>query len=468
VGLNAAFLASVPRAAPRARNPVTLADSFAKQWLLIECRERAICVLCSRRAGKTEGLKLRTHKRSDERAGHRTLYIHHTRLLAKQQFFEPLIESLKAKGVEFEANQTELWIKLHNGSLVQAVGCDDGKDVGRKLGYRWDDIIIDECQEFADEILTKLVDKTILPTLIDRAGTLTLSGTPPNVEAGLWWTAIHKSAFCQLRWTLLDNPHIERADIESTMALRGFVIDFEHPEKNDVLIQREIFGLPVIDQSTLLYCYQKGINDWALSGPPLVDSKAWRFAMGVDIGGAREGNDKDACVVLGWLNDDPEHTIYERECWEAGGQDSEAFCARVLDTFNRWRPMASACADTGGAGANKMLEHLAPRLGGLTFTAKPTSVETSLRLLQDEFRSGRFRVNPLGLIARDAKICTNPETYHSDIMAACRYAHHGAYHYLNKPAPPPEDDDARRKRQWLQKQKMLKDPWRKGMSGWAG
>jgi len=71
-------------------------------------------------------------------------------------------------------------------------------------------------------------------------------------------------------------------------------------------------------------------------------------------------------------------------------------------------------------------------------------------------------------LARDAKICTNPETYHSDIMAACRYAHHGAYHYLNKPAPPPEDDDARRKRQWLQKQKMLKDPWRKGMSGWAG
>ena len=67
--MNAAFLASVPRAAPRARNPVTLADSFAAQWRLIECLERAICVLCSRRAGKTDGLKLRTHKRSDERAG---------------------------------------------------------------------------------------------------------------------------------------------------------------------------------------------------------------------------------------------------------------------------------------------------------------------------------------------------------------------------------------------------------------
>jgi hypothetical protein len=267
---------------------------------------------------------------------------------------------------------------------------------------------------------------------------------------------------------LLDNPHIDRDDVVSTMALRGFKIDCEHPENNDVLIQREIFGLAVVDPKTLMYCYRRGINDWPIQGPPLVASKAWRFAMGVDIGGANEGNDRDAVSVVGWLNDDPEHALYERESWEAHELDSEAFCLRVLDTFNRWHPMASICADTGGAGANKMLAHLAPRLGGLVFTPKPTSVETSLRLLNDEFRSGRMRVNPLGIIARDAKICTNPETYHSDVMAALRYAHHGAYHYLNKPAPPPEDDDTRRKRQWLQKMQMQKDPFRQmgGQGRW--
>jgi hypothetical protein len=165
--------------------------------------------------------------------------------------------------------------------------------------------------------------------------------------------------------------------------------------------------------------------------------------------------------------DDPEHRLFERESWEEPEQDSEVFCARALDTFNRWRPCASFCADTGGAGANKMLKHLSPRLGGLQFTPKPTSVETSMRLLNDEFRSGRMRVNPLGLIARDAKLCRRGKPYHSDIMAALRYSHHGAYAYLNKAPPPPEDDDARRRRQWKEKQQILSDPWRRQMGRWA-
>ena len=445
---------------------ITLADSFAAQWVFVECLARAIALMCSRRAGKTEGLKIRTAKRSVEHAGHRSLYIHHTRLLGKQQFFEPLCEFLKGKGIAFEKNETELWLKLDNGSLVQVVGCDDAKDVGRKLGYRWDDIMIDEFQEFADDILTKLVDKTILPTLIDRAGSLTLAGTPPTVEVGLWYATVTDSAFEQCRWTLLDNPFIDRDNITSTMGLRGFVIDYQHPENNAILVQREIFGLVVFDPEELEYCYRKGINDWPFEGIPLVDSKAWRFALGLDIGGANPENDKDACVVLGWQVDDPKHELWECESWEEGEQDSEMFCARVLDTFSRWRPMASICADTGGAGANKMLLHLAPRLGGLTFTPKPTSVETSMRLLNDEFRSGRMRVNPLGLIARDAKLCRRGGAYHSDIMAGLRYAHHGAYHYLSKAPPPPEDDDARRRRQWKEKQQLLKDPWRR-VGGWA-
>jgi len=443
---------------------ITLADSFPKQWSFVIDESRAIALMCSRRAGKTDGLKIRTAFRAIANSSHRTLYIHHTRMLGKQQFFEPYREFLKSKGIEEESHdKTELWVKLKNGSLTQVVGCDDIKDVGRKLGYRWDDIIIDECQEFSNEILTSLVDKTILPTLIDRAGSITLSGTPPHQEAGLWWDTVTKESenpFKPIRWTLLDNPFIERQKIIDTMKLRGFTIDFENPTNNAVLIQREIFGLAIVDPQTMMYCYRAGENNWPVQGPPLIDSPQWRYAMGVDIGGARVGNDKDALVVLGWMIDDPLHQLWERESWEAR-QDSEAFCARVLDSFNRWRPMSSICADTGGAGANKMLEHLKPRLGGLEFTLKPTSVETSTRLLNDEFRSGRLKINPIGLIARDAKICTNPESYHSDIMAALRYAHHGAYNFLSKaPLSLVETDDQRRKRQWIQKQAKRANPWK--------
>jgi hypothetical protein len=462
--------------------PITEADSFRKQWEFVTCEARAICLMCSRRAAKTYGVRLRTVKRSHERPGWRTLIIHHTRILGKQQIYEtgdaknPGIREMLASHhiAERHHDSTDLNISLENGSFIQVVGCDDWREVGKKLGFLWNDIVMIECQEFPDAVLERLVDKTILPTLIDRGGSLTMEGTPAEVEAGVWFDTImgKKTQFTQFRWTLLDNPFIDRQNIIDTMAIRGFKINFADPSDNPILIQREIFGRQVIDPEKLLYCYQPGVNDWPAAGIPLVDSQAWRYAMGIDIGGANAGNDRDACVVWGWMVNDPEHLLWERESWEEREMDSEAFVKRVLGTYQRWPPMIAACGDTGGAGANKMLKVLAGRFHGLEFTPKPTSVDTSTRLLNDEFRSGRARVNPLGLIARDAKICTKVETYHSDIMAAARYGHHGVYNYMAKadPAPQPENTDEairrRRREQWQNEKQNLRNPW-SGEGGWA-
>lgn len=466
--------------------PITEADTYGPNgepfhaaWRFIVDMDipmgpQAVCLMCSRRAAKTTSAQILTAKSSTERRRFRTLFIHHTRTLGKQQFYEPLRDLLRDHAIaEAHHDLTELNLTLDNGSFVQVVGCDDARDVGKKLGFKWDRIIIDECQEFRDSILERLVNKTILPTLIDKRGQLILMGTPADVEAGVWYKAITGDGFAPYRWTLVENPWIERQNVIYTMQIQGFAIDFENPENNDVLIQREIFGLQRIDARKLLYCYSPGplFNDWPVEGIPLVDSGTWRYAMGIDIGGANEGNDRDAVVVLGWMTNDPEHRLWERESWEEREMDSEAFVARVLATYRRWRPMVAACGDTGGAGANKMLKVLAGRFEGLQFTPKPTSVDTSTRLLNDEFRSCRFKVNPLGLIARDAKICTKVETYHSDVMAACRYAHHGAYNYLAKEDPKPEavntDEAIRRRRraQWQNEIRKSHDPWA-GESGW--
>ena len=464
--------------------PITIEDSFPKQWEFVICEARFICVMCSRRAAKTTGAIRYAAKYAQEHPGSRILYIHHTRGLGKAQFFSTgdkrkpgLIEFLEQKRIPVSyKNETDVNVRLGNGSFVQVVGCDDAKDVGKKLGFFWDKIIIDECQEFHDEILERLVDKTILPTLIDNAGCLVMMGTPADVEIGVWYETItgkgNKSGAHQLRWTLLDNPFIRREDIISTMALRGYVIDFEHPENNCAMVRREIFGHQVIDTEKLEYAYISAINDWLPAGVPLVDSDDWQYSMGIDIGGAEEGNDKDACVVFGWLKTDPDHRIYERESWEET-QDSEEFVKRVMLTYNRWRPMVSACGDTGGAGANKMLEVLAKRFNGLQFTPKPTSVEVSMRLFNDEFRSGRMKVDPFGLIARDCKLCTKSGIYHSDVMAAARYAHHGAYNFLakepeeNKYKNETIDEKLRRERRARRADEIrtLRDPWQ-NMGGW--
>lgn len=456
---------------------ITIDDSFEKQWEFVTCEERFICVMCSRRAAKTTGAIRRVAKRSLEQPGRRTLYIHHTRGLGKAQFFSTgevwkpnlekwspgLVELLEHKGVDIvHKNETEVNLRLANGSFVQVVGCDDSRDVGKKLGFFWDEIIIDECQEFHDEILVKLVDKTILPTLIDNAGTLILMGTPADVEVGIWYDTImgvqetaegeRRPVAHALRWTLLDNPFIDRDDIVSTMALRGYVIDFEHPENNPSLIRREIFGHQVIDASKLEYEYLADVNDYEDDELPDPESDYWRFAMGIDIGGPDEHNDKDACVVLGWTMDDPHHRIWERESWEAN-QDSEVFVARVLETYNRWKHFVSVCADTGGAGAASMIKVLANRFRGLQMTPKPTSVEVSMRLLNDEFRSRRLRTRRGGLISRDCKLCLKGGSYHSDVMPATRYAQHGALNYAAKDRKKTEETLDQRRHRVMQERK---------------
>ena len=457
---------------------VTEADSFPKQWEAITDESNGQVWHCSRRAAKTYGIRLRTVKRSSERPGWRTLIIHHTRLLGKQQVYETgdaknpgIREMLRSHRIpEIHHDSTELNITLGNSSFVQIVGCDDANEVGKKLGFLWNDIVIIECQEFDDGLLERLVDKTILPTLIDRGGSLTMEGTPADIEDGVWYKAITEPGFVKHHWTLLDNPFIDRQNIIDAMAIRGFVIDFEHPERNHVLIQREIFGLQVIDPAKLIYPYIPGVNDWPHSGIPFLDASTWRFSMGVDIGGVSEDNDSDACVVWGWRANDPEHSLWEREAWVSKG-DSEKFCDEVEATYHRWRPMVAVCADTGGAGAVKALATISKRIKGLKFTPKPTDKELSQRLLADEFRSGRARVNPLGHIARGAKTCIK-DKHEVDVMAAARYGHHGVYNFLAEaePVQPPRDSDAeikqRRRDQWAKEQGRTRSPWA-GDGGWS-
>lgn len=431
----------------------------------------------SRRSAKTGTAIRRTVKRSSERPNHRTLYIHHTRNLAKMQFFETgeavgsranpgVMELLKRHGIEETKHDlSELWVRLRNGAFVQAVGCDDIRDVDRKLGYQWDDILIDECQDHTDAILRRLVDKTLLPTLIDRGGTLTLMGTPPEVEAGLWHELSDPNGegrFKRHHWTLLENPFIDRANIISVYEGRGFHIDFQDWTHNDPIVQREIFGLHCLDPATLMYCYHSGIeegNDWPVSGIPSPTSENWRFSIGVDIGGMDEEDDQDAVVVLGWLINDPEHRIWERESWQ-GKADSEEFLARLSSMFTRWHPMQAGCGD---AGADKMLVYFKKRIA-FKLLPKPSSLEVSQRLLNDEFRSRRLRVDPIGYIAKAAKVCRKG-AHEGDVLAALRYAYHGATAFLGKSdvKPKPTDIDTEiRERRWEQRRKErreLENPW---------
>jgi hypothetical protein len=431
---------------------ITADDSFPAQWDgFVTDESKSVALLCPRRSGKTGGIIVKCQKLLTTRPGYRILYIHHTRLTAKQQLYEPMLDGgpgsvgLAERGFEVKRNDTELWVKVKKtGAFFQAVGCDDIRDVGKKLGYLWDLIIIDESQEYENTLLDKLVTKTILPTLIDRNGILVLAGTPPEVAAGVFWDVLHSSEWKQIRWGILDNPTIKKKSIIEVMGKRGFVIDFENPENNHVIIQREIFGLLTTDKSKLVFEYDEERN----SIPPgfVIDPSDWRwcFSMGVDLG----FSDNDAIVVLGWRTDDPEHKIYECYSWQQNHLDVDQLAVVFLDACKRWRP-GRIVGDTGGHGATKTIMSLETRLGSTRIERKPASVLDSVALVNDDLRSGRMKWNPQGEIASDAKKVTwkdkakaiESSVFHSDLLPAMRYAHSCASHFTGKAPPPKKTQD---------------------------
>ena len=467
-------LARAARERHATSEPITAADSFPKQWEYVASSARFKVVKCSRRAGKTEGAVIRTAKLATEQPGRRVLYINLTATNADQQFFRPLVSLLRRKDISFHEDNADLMVYWANGSYVRAMGCDNVGEVKTKLGDRWDEIIISEMQSYGEEVLYDLIDRASLPTLVDRGGGLTCEGTPAVTKAGYWYDLYTKSNFVKFGWTLFDNPFINH-DIESVLEARGLKL-------TDAIVRREYFGEDATDPSALVFKYLSPRNDipaceplrdrWVFHGVdgriwpetvrPEPKHPAWRYAMGMDLG----FSDHDAIVVLGWRMDDGARRLYE--CWS--WQENHLDYLKLADVFKaaveKWQPQR-ICVDTGGHGARKLMESLKAVFAMYTFVLKPANVLDSIALVNDELRTGRMLVDPNGLIAHDANLVVwkpdkheteESDAFHSDIMAALRYAHSCAYHYQAKAPAPPETDEDRRVRQWLERKAVREDP----------
>ena len=436
--LSAAFKSSALGVrAPTAMPTVDVADSFAAQWPYVSTTSRFNVLHCSRRAGKTHGEIRRACRIAFAKPGARILYIALVRKNARKHFFEPLREFLAAKGVPCEVNEVGMTVLLANGSYIECDSCDDIGDVPKFRGDKWDLVIVDEAQEHADEVISSLIDNAILPSLVDRKGSLDISGTPPpGGPVGYLYEVVAAGKFTRYHWTLFDNPHIDPNEIAVVCEKRGLTP--EHP-----IYRREFLGEFCVDTESLVYEYEPGRNDCVER--PMLAADTWRYSMGVDLG----FSDRDAICVLGWRKDDPDHKIYEAWSWQKNHLDVDQLAEVFVAAVKQWRPQA-IIGDTGGHGAVKVLKSLQSRLHGYEIAPKPASLLESIALVNDELRTGRLFVDPKGPIAHDARLTTwapgklkqeVSDSYHSDILDAMRYAHHGAQHWRGKTPKPPKSLD---------------------------
>ena len=129
---------------------------------------------CGRRFGKTELLETVFSKRAIR--GRKIGFFSPDYKIARPTYTRLL--RLFGDGLVSHASKTESIIELKTGGSIEFWTLDN-EDAGRSRDY--DDAVIDEAS-LVKKGLREIVEQAIMPTLLDRRGTLTMAGTPKGID----------------------------------------------------------------------------------------------------------------------------------------------------------------------------------------------------------------------------------------------------------------------------------------------
>ena len=243
------------------------AAGHAPQLKLTRDQSRYIIALCSRRAGKTRGIASRILSRCRSRPDQNVIYVALTKTQARMIMWEPIWKPLLGRwGIKAKSDESLMTAVFPNGSRVRFTGTDDVRHIETELGAALDEAVIDESQAQTISVLDPLISRILPPALADRAGTLLLAGTVPEVEAGTFlriWN--DPGTYSRHNWSLWDNPHFK----EPEKRLQEHLRSRPSTTRESPIIQREWYGRFVFDSSRTAYKYDPTQEQLRRRGPGL-------------------------------------------------------------------------------------------------------------------------------------------------------------------------------------------------------
>lgn len=331
-------------------------------------------------------------------------------------------------------NESDLALKMPNGSIIYASGAKDKSEIENFRGLALKKVYIDECQSFRPHI-EELIDDVISKALFDHSGHLCLIGTPGMVPAGYFYKCATSSAWSHHAWTMFNNPFLELKSGKPVLTLvqddcTRMGVEITHPK-----IQRECYGRWVTDLDALVFKYNAEKNHYG----QLDYARDWEFVIGVDLG----FDDADAIAVVGWHKHQRIAYLIKEDVRSKQGitELSDKITALILE----FDPL-KVVMDTGGLG-KKIAEEMRKRYTLPIVAAEKVRKFEFIELLNDAMRTGRFFAKKDGRFAQDSMLVewdrdvTNPDKlkiadgYHSDIADAVLYAFRESLHWLSEPAP---------------------------------
>lgn len=416
--------------------------SFPEQYEFINDDNRFVSALCTRRAGKTEGIAIKMIKKGLKHKNTIIPYFALTRSSAKDIMWSKLIEVAEKIGIKGDPVESALEYKLPTGSVIKLFGADMKNFIQRVRGIKTPLACIDEAGAFGNH-LGSLVDDILFPATADYPdGQIVLTGTPGRVPYGYFYevTGQNKFNFSQHKWSVLQNPFMPDARklIEEIKNNKGWSDD-------NPTYRREWLGEWIIDIDALVFKYDHIKNHY----DALPQSRhQWHYVIGVDIG----FNDADAISVIGWTEVDKVAYLVDEEVER--GRDITSLANSIAKFIDKYDP-DKVVMDTGGLG-RKISEELNRRFSLPIVAAEKSRKFEYIELLNDALLNGRLMAKNTSLFAADCQRVewetenSRPDKkiisdkFHSDITDSTLYAFREAMNWLSEPektAPIPHTEE---------------------------
>lgn len=402
---------------------------FPAQDAFVNDPSRFLAALCSRRAGKSNGLARRYIKTMSKYPGCHCPYIALTRDSAKNIMWDMLKEHTEKLKLKADFTEHNLTMTIQNGARLQLFGADMKNFIRRLRGGKAPAVGVDESQSFGVHI-SELVDDILTPMISDypQDGWLALTGTPGRVPHGMFYdiTEGNIGGYSVHRWTLLDNPYFPKP--------REFILDLKDKKKwtdDNPTLLREWCGRWVKDIDALVFKYDALNNNYA----SLPAYSNWQYVVGVDIG----YDDADAIAVIGWS--EKEKQAYLVEEFIETSQGVTELALKIKQLIDKYDPL-SVVMDTGGLG-KKIAEEIRRRFVIQVKAAEKERKFEFIELLNDAMRTKSFFAKSSSMFAQDAmRVEWELDTaidklkisdkFHSDICDATLYAFREALHWLSE------------------------------------
>jgi hypothetical protein len=374
--------------------PKYLVGLFPQQAAFVADKAKKKAAICSRRAGKTEGVASWLLDGADSCPGGMSVYIARSRNNARLILWNTLVRMNRRLdlGLRFREIDQQLIVETPNEHRIWLSGCKDRSEIDKFRGIGGTRVAgirraaIDEAQAFP-EWLPELVDDVLEPALLDQDGELCMVGTPAPIPAGLFYTATTGDGgplWSTHHWTVLANPFIPHAGTWLADKRDRNKWDDKHPT-----YVREWLGQWVLDRGALVYPYDSAINSF-LELP----EGEWLFGLGVDLGYDVNGT---AFVAVAFRRNHPEIYVLECETWTA--LIPTAIEAHILAWEHRYkkergRGFSSILADAGGLGV--MVTQQMRENGIPVEDIKKTDKRGHIELVAGDLKSGTIKIHPHG------------------------------------------------------------------------